>query len=220
MPKIVFAKAFTNKPPQKEEKITPDDSRDEKKGLDEKNGKDKDGKDKKRQQALKFEVQEHDSGHKVRLHPKVEVDLPHDADFQHHATQRAIHAAGYLSQRKTDPELAEAHRQAANIHARLANAMHNSGNVFRGGSDSVEDAPLEDPEDGPFAVLRGGAPASPGNDIEGRPLPGKPDAMRNQPGADSAMDVRRRQAGPQVSSGDPKKRQPFGKALPIVFPIV
>lgn len=187
----------------------------------------KPSKKKDKKPKIRMDVKDHpetEKGSHVEFHDDVTADLPGDADFQHHATEHAKHAAGYLTYKDQDPERAEAHLQAANLHARIGNALHRTGNAQNGGDLEGGD---EQDQTGKFGER--GADQNPGNlqdqdqnqkqgqgalesihpyegqkkaqsnsggkDIEGKDLPAKPDNKRNPPGRDSELQVQRRYAG-------------------------
>lgn len=79
--------------------------------------------------SMQVEPHEDGSGHKVHFHDDVHADVPGDADYQHHVTEHSKHYAGYLINKDTDPDKAEAHRHAANLHARIGNALHAGGDT-------------------------------------------------------------------------------------------
>lgn len=146
----------------------------------------------KKKDEAKFDVKDHpEGGHKIHLHDDVHVDLPEDADYQHHATEYAKHSVGYQVHKDKEEDRAEAHRHAANLHAKLANAMISGGKDFRG----------QEPEEPEELEIQGGA-ESPGQDIRGKPLPGAPDKKRNEPGRDSQIEAKRRVAGKDPNGRD------------------
>lgn len=112
----------------------------------EKPGKKQDKK-KDKKPKIRMDVKDHpetETGSHVEFHDDVTADLPGDADFQHHAVEHSKHAAGYLVHKDQDPEKAEAHLQAANLHARIGNAMHVTGNA-QNGDDLNGDEEGEEP---------------------------------------------------------------------------
>jgi hypothetical protein len=186
------------------------------------------GKDKKKDKKpqIKMNVKDHpetESGSHVEFHDEVTADLPGDADFQHHAVEHSKHAAGYLVHRDQDSERAEAHLQAANLHARVGNAMHITGNAApdqidgeeegdavntgKNGADQKQGQQAGDQGQGKpegqssqgvhpsNGQKNGNGKSSGGKDIEGKDLPAAPDSKRNPPGRDSELQVKRRSAG-------------------------
>ena len=151
--------------------------------------------EKKDKPKLDMKVKEKGKGHTIKFHDEVEADLPEDADFMHHATEYAKHHAGYLVNKDQDAKKAEAHRHAANIHARIGNAMHASGNARK-----MDEFPQFE-EEGP-----------PGKNAVGGDQPSKPDAKRNPPGRDSEREAKvNRKSGSGVGeagkSGKPEKAE-------------
>lgn len=155
------------------------------------------------EKPAKFDIDKHpEGGHKIQLHDDVCADLPDDADYQHHATEYAKHSAAYQVLKQKDKDRAEAHRHAANLHARLANAMLQGGKEFRG----------QEPEQPEELEIQGNGSPSPGQDVQGKPLPGAPDGTRNEPGRDSQIQAKRRVAG-QDSSGNEKGTPKIQKGI-------
>lgn len=163
---------------------------------------------------MHVEPHESGAGHKVHFHEDVHADLPADGDYQHHVMEHAKHYAGYLTHKDADPEKAEAHRQAANLHSRVGNALHAGGDTAprraesgAGGGMAPPGAPaglgqpqvgpdgerLADP-DGGFGQL-GGEEQSPGEDAVGGQVPAVPDQKRNLPGRDSIIEADRSRSG-------------------------
>jgi hypothetical protein len=79
--------------------------------------------------SMKVEPHEDGDGHHVHFHDEVSADLRGDADYQHHVTEHSKHMAGHLIHKDSDPDKAEAHRHAANLHARVGNALHAGGDT-------------------------------------------------------------------------------------------
>ena len=160
-------------------------------------------------------VEPHDKGGSmVHLHDDVAADLQDGADFQHHVTEHAKHYAGYLTNKDGDPTKAEAHRQAANLHSRIGNALHAGGDTMpRKGMAQAGMPPngAQGPGQPQFgadgesvgAAAGGGDEgmggdegqpqneASPGQDVTGNPFPAKPDKFRNIPGPNNSTDQNR-----------------------------
>jgi hypothetical protein len=134
--------------------------------------------------GVRIEPHESGEGSRAHFHPEVSADLKGDADYKHHVTEHAKHYAGYLTHKDKDQERGEAHRQAANLHARVGNALH------AGGDTKPAPPPMVF---GPPGAAGG---ASPGKDAMGRPLPGAPDGQRNPPGQDSTIGAQRRAGKP------------------------
>lgn len=172
---------------------------------------------------LSMDVQPHKSGdgHTVKLHGDVEADLPGDGDYQHHVREHSKHYAGYMIHKDSDPERAEAHRHAANIHARIGNALHAGGDT----------APRKG-MGGPMGMGMPGQPGmglqtpgmaeedgwqngsdfdpqepSPGEDAFGGEHPAKPDDQRNLPPRDSLIEADRSRSGREF----PPIAKPGGK---------
>lgn len=149
-----------------------------------------------------MEQSDHENGgHKVSFHKDVHAHMAEDADFQHHASEHSKHVAGYESYKGSDPDRAEAHRQAANLHARVGNALHAAGETERtksppppmglpgeglpgemggSGEDDPAMAGMDDEIDSELEGMEGAA-AGGAVDVQGRPIPTKPDATRNPP---------------------------------------
>jgi len=120
----------------------------------------------------------------------IEAHLPDDADFHHHATEYAKHRAGYQINKDKDPEMADAHKHAANIHASIGNAMHSAGDLERrrlpgsDGSGTAEshEAALAQTEAGAMA----GGPNPDMGEPEDLPMPGGPLGTNGPGGAPAA----------------------------------
>lgn len=152
-------------------------------------------------------------GQKVKFHPKVEANLPDDADYQFHVTEHAKHLAQHKALKETDPARAEAHRHAANLHARVGNALHSAGETERDKGAEAQQLPpgMEagaegDPTAGPpgaapFKAKGSGKPSAAGKDFEGKPHPEKPDKKRNAPGRDSDVEAKRQAFAIKKSQG-------------------
>lgn len=165
---------------------------------------DGEGKSKGNGNGVKFDVDKHpEGGHKIQLYKDVRVDLPDDADYQHHATEYAKHSAAYQVMKNQDKDRAEAHRHAANLHAKLANAMIAGGKEFRG----------QEPEQPEELEIQGNGSPSPGQDIQGKPLPGAPDGKRNEPGRDSQIQAKRQAAGRDESGNEKTPTPKVQKAM-------
>jgi hypothetical protein len=145
--------------------------------------------------GVRIEPHESGEGSRAHFHPEVSADLKGDADYKHHVTEHAKHYAGYLTHKDKDQERGEAHRQAANLHARVGNALHAGGDT--------KPAPPPPMVFGPpgAAGAAGAGGASPGKDAMGRPLPGAPDGQRNPPGQDSTIGAQRRAGKPAGGAG-------------------
>lgn len=160
-----------------------------------------------------FRVEPHEDGdgHRVHFHEDVHANIPSEADYQHHVTEHAKHFAGYQIHKTSDPKRAEAHRHAANLHARVGNALH--------AADVVE--PKPEPGAGlmidPLTGKPLPAPGAPGS-APGQPKPpgaGGPPAMAAQgqgagvPGAPPGA------AGPQTPTAVPSPgKDAMGGPLP------
>lgn len=167
--------------------------------------------------GMHVEPHESGAGHKIHFHDEVQADLPADGDYQHHVMEHAKHYAGYLTHKDVDSQKAEAHRQAANLHARVGNALHAGGDTSprrassgAGGGFGPPGGPNGGPEgsktsqvgpDGERLSSGGdfgdfGQP-SPGDDAAGGGHPAVPDAKRNLPGRDSLIEADRARSGKQ-----------------------
>lgn len=151
-------------------------------------------------------------GQRIKLHPKVVVELPEDADYPFHVTEHAKHLAQHKALKNTDEKRAEAHRHAANLHARIGNALHSAGETEKDHGKAKQPGPeLEGAESAseggkgfqPHADAEGDAGEGGGGyDVEGKPLPPKNDGKRNPPGRDSKVEAKQRaplkgKAGPR-----------------------
>jgi len=183
-----------------------------------------------------FGNKEVDKGQRIQFHDDVHAHLPENADYHHHVTEHAKHAQMYQVLKEQDPKKAEAHRHAANLHAKIGNALHAAGETEKDhGKPSPEEMQQNDPlgsfQD-PYAPdpnVPSGAPGAPqgppgapgaagaagvgggGVDALGRPQPGAPDGQRNAPGRDSAVEAKQRAAQKIKLQGPPSKATADGK---------
>ncbi len=177
--------------------------------------------DKPKGKGARIEPHEDGAGSRVHFHDEVNADLKDGADYKHHVTEHAKHYAGYLTHKDSDPERGEAHRHAANLHARVGNGLH------AGGDTKPQPPPMMGmPGDGMPMGKQGtdgekvgsGSDDSPGADIEGKPQPGMPDQMRNMPGRDSGIAAQRMQGGKPAGGSGGGKAGGAGKGgPPLVF---
>lgn len=172
-------------------------------------------------------------GQRIDFGNGVCAEIPEHADYHHHVTEHAKHAQMYHVFKEQDPQRAEAHRHAANLHAKIGNALHAAGETEKNhgrpdpqemqGNDplgsfadpysanGVEGGDQEAPQGPPGA--QGGAGVPPGAqnapgasvDAAGRPMPGAPDGQRNPPGRDSQIEARRAAAQGVKLKGPPSK---------------
>lgn len=166
-------------------------------------------------QAEVEEIAEDEEGEKkgqvVKFHKDVEACVPADADYHYHVTEHSKHMAQYQALKEKDPERAEAHRHAANLHARIGNALHAAGETAKdhgrqedpdfdeemedeeGMEAEGEEGDEEDDDEGEEeGGEEDGDSVGGGKDYKGRPLPRKPDAKRNPPGRDSRIESKRK----------------------------
>lgn len=167
--------------------------------------------------SMKVEPHDDGDGHMVHFHDEVSADLRGDADYQHHATEWSKHTAGYHISKDDNPERAEAHRHAANLHARIGNALHAGADTKRerggnglmppGMDPALVGAPVEEGQfgsepwnNGEEAAFPGVDEPSPGKDALGNEIPAKPDLVRNAPPVDTSGGARK----PPPSGGGAK----------------
>ncbi len=158
--------------------------------------------------SMKVEPHDDGDGHMVHFHDEVSADLRGDADYQHHATEWSKHTAGYHISKDDNPERAEAHRHAANLHARIGNALHAGADTKRERGGNGLMPPGMDPalvgapgEEGQFGsepwnngeevAFPGVDEPSPGDDALGNEIPAKPDLLRNAPPVDTSGGARK-----------------------------
>jgi hypothetical protein len=151
----------------------------------------------------------------------VEANLHKDADYQHHATEYAKHRSMFEAHKDHDPETAEGHRHAANMHAKIANALHQAGQTQPHGARGQVDPTAQAADEGGEPDIFGGDAVG-GHDPDpdaahddGMPPEGMPEnpggvppggPPEGQPGAP--------QAGPppgQDAQGQPVPAQPDGQ---------
>jgi hypothetical protein len=191
---------------------------------------------------MRAEPHEDGEGHRVHFHDDVNADIPGGADYQHHVTEHSKHTAGHLIHKDSDPDKAEAHRHAANLHARIGNALHAGGDTMprENGMDPLEamqamaeGEPGEEGEleedgsefpvgfdseewnDGDDATFPDQEEASPGEDLAGGDIPAKPDKLRNNPARDSKIEAKRKRGGkpaPKLVFGKSRDKLPGGRA--------
>jgi hypothetical protein len=149
--------------------------------------------------GVRMDVEDHEGGgYKVKFHDDVEADLRDGGDYRHHAREWAKHTAGYHVHKENDPDRAEAHKHAANLHARVANAFHR-------GKD--EQPP---PPQGPAGAFDDVDEPAPGVDALGNDVSSKPDKKRNMPSRDTQNDAQR--------ANTQKKKAPVAKSMLVFQP--
>lgn len=142
----------------------------------------------------------------------VVAKLPAEVDYHHHIREHAKHVAGHEANKDSDPKKAEAHRHAANVHAKIANSLHEAGQYEEGPDPEELEALNGEEGDGPSQGGgdqgkgenggQKGAQADEGPEgMGGKKLPAKPDKERNPPGKDSQRQAKKKKQEVQQKMG-------------------